>query len=110
MAWPWKASSESPHPIGEPEPDLTALLADAEEAFKAQRLDELERAHASVKDLFQWHRPECTLYFNGVGRLMTAWRWRWADGHIEVRCESGLRAHPSEFVTPLDEGIALVSD
>lgn len=113
MAWPRKARSETPHPIGPEEPDLTGLMEAAEQAFKDQRLEELERAQASLRNedpLFQWHRPECTLYFNQIGRLMTAWRFRWPDGHLEVRYESGLRAYPSDYATPLDEGVSLVAD
>lgn len=104
---PQPEPTTSPHPIGLPD-DVHEALATANALTRAERLRELELAGASIGRLICC-RPEATLFLNGIGRAMTGWRWQFLSGRIEVRYESGFRESPSEWATPLDEGVRLVT-
>lgn len=85
-----------------------AELPNLQDLRFAQRQAELEHAGADVSAIWKC-LPEATLFFNGQGRAMTAWRWQLPDHAIEILYESDWRAEPSEHTTSVQKGAVLVS-
>lgn len=118
MAWGRRAQSqvqaEGPHPIGAVPDDVHEALDAVDARRLAQRIGELRRAFAPIPEDDERVRiirclPEATLFLSQIGRAMTAWRWEWPTGRVDVTYESGFRESPSEWTTPRDEGVVLAT-